>query len=143
MKWKLKAKLPIGNYIQIFSEPKLKKMKLAQFNSCVYQKGFCFDVAVIEGEKFGVSVQSRGLLDSEYDFFEEFLDDLISKNPLSFTYNYMEVDPNYSKLIKLKFEESYWYAFDWLAKSILLSKGNRTRLDQNEPLGEYAKKSMK
>jgi len=70
-------------------------MQLAEFNASIYQKGFGFDVEVIEGEKFGVSVRSGGLLNSEYDSFEEFLDDLIKKNPLWFTYYHVIVHPKY------------------------------------------------
>lgn len=110
-------------------------MKLAEFRDSVYQKGFGFDVEVYESEKHGVEVSSQNLLKSHYASFEEFLDDLIKKNPLWFTYYFVKIDPKYTELIKGKLSESYMNAFDWLAKSVFLTS-------KQWELGDFAQKSM-
>jgi hypothetical protein len=110
-------------------------MKLAEFRDSVYEKGFGFDVEVFESEKHGVEVSSQKLLKSHYDNFEEFLDDLIKKNPLWFTYYFVRIDPKYTELIKEKLSESYRDTFGWLAKSVFLTP-------QQWGLGDFAQKSM-
>jgi hypothetical protein len=54
-------------------------MLITEFKDCVYQKGFGFDLEVYEGEKGKLNVSSGNLLESQYDSFEEFLDDLVKK----------------------------------------------------------------
>lgn len=110
-------------------------MKLAEFKGSVYQKGFGFDVEVYISKKHGVEVSSQNVLKSHYDSFEEFLEDLIKKNPLWFTYYFVRIDPKYTELIKAKLSESYRDAFDWLAKSVFLTP-------QQWELGDFAQKSM-
>ena len=110
---------------------------IAQFLGSVYLDSFGFDVWVYQNDDGSLRVTSEGLLHDEYVNFEAFLDDLVKKNPLWFTYYFVRCIPAYRDLIKAKLAHHYSEVFDWLNKSIDCTKRNWAFEDDG--LGDFAK----
>lgn len=98
--------------------------QIAEFRGSIYQDGFGFDVEVYKNEDDTLRVSSNNLLENEYNNFDDFLKDLIAKNPLWFTYYFVRIIPKYKDLIKAKLCESYKRVFDWISLSSCITQSN-------------------
>lgn len=97
---------------------------IAQFVDCIYQNGFGFSVSVTKNEDNSVKVKSDNLLNETYENFETFLDDLILKNPLWFTYYYVRINKEYKSLVETKLSETLENVFKWLNASMMSTHSN-------------------
>jgi len=98
--------------------------QIAEFRDCIYKDGFGFSVSVFKNEDETLNVQSESLLDSYYENFENFLDDLILKNPLWFTYYYVRVNKEFKSLVSTKLSETIENVFKWLNTSMISTQSN-------------------
>ena len=98
--------------------------QIAEFRDSIYKDGFGFSVTVFRDEDETVTVQSENLLNETYENFESFLDDLILKNPLWFTYYFVRIDKKYKNLVETKLSETIEYVFKWLNVSIMSTHSN-------------------
>lgn len=98
--------------------------QIAEFRDSIYQNGFGFSVSVFKNEDETLTVQSDNLLDNTYEDFETFLDDLILKNPLWFTYYYVRINREYKSLVETKLSETIENVFKWLNQSMMSTHSN-------------------
>lgn len=98
--------------------------KIAEFRDSVHQDNFGFTVSVYKENNNSYLVESFGKLEHSYNSFEEFLCDLILKNPLWFTYYYVEVHGDYEDLIKQKLKESLESTMKWIEMAKLQTQSN-------------------
>lgn len=98
--------------------------QIAEFRDCIYQNGFGFSVAVFKNADNSVKVQSENLLNDTYENFETFLDDLILKNPLWFTYYFVRINKEYKNLVEIKLSETLGNVFKWLNTSMISTESN-------------------
>ena len=100
------------------------KYKIAEFNESITKDGFGFNVTVHENKDGSVKVESNGLLKDAYESFENFMVDLIDKNPLWFTYYFVRVNEKYETIIKEKLKKSTETIFYYLNTSIVNTGNN-------------------
>jgi hypothetical protein len=98
--------------------------QIAEFRESIYKNGFGFSVSVVRNEDETVKVQSENLLNETYENFETFLDDLILKNPLWFTYYYVRINKEYKNLVETKLSETIENVFKWLNASMMSTHSN-------------------
>ena len=98
--------------------------QIADFRDSIYKNGFGFSVSVFRNEDNTLKVQSENLLNETYENFETFLDDLILKNPLWFTYYYVRINQEYKSLVETKLSETIENVFKWLNASIISTHSN-------------------
>jgi hypothetical protein len=98
--------------------------QIAEFRESIYKNGFGFSVSVVRNEDETVRVQSENLLNETYENFEIFLDDLILKNPLWFTYYYVRINKEYKNLVETKISETIENVFKWLNTSMMSTHSN-------------------
>lgn len=98
--------------------------QIAEFRDSIYKNGFGFSVSVVRNEDETVKVQSESLLNETYENFESFLDDLILKNPLWFTYYYVRISKEYKNLVETKLSETIENVFKWLNASMVSTHSN-------------------
>lgn len=102
----------------------LANNQIAEFRDSIYKNGFGFSVSVVRNEDETVKVQSESLLNETYENFESFLDDLILKNPLWFTYYYVRISKEYKNLVETKLSETIENVFKWLNASMVSTHSN-------------------
>jgi hypothetical protein len=102
----------------------LANNQIAEFRESIYKNGFGFSVSVVRNEDETVKVESENLLNETYENFETFLDDLILKNPLWFTYYYVRIDKEYKNLVETKLSETIENVFKWLNASMMSTHRN-------------------
>lgn len=98
--------------------------QIADFSDSIYKNGFGFSVSVFRNEDNTLKVQSENLLNETYENFETFLDDLILKNPLWFTYYYVRINQEYKSLVETKLSETIENVFIWLNTSMISTHSN-------------------
>jgi hypothetical protein len=98
--------------------------QIAEFRESIYKNGFGFSVSVFRNVDETVKVQSENLLNETYENFETFLDDLILKNPLWFTYYFVRINQEYKNLVETKLSETIENVFKWLNASMLSTHSN-------------------
>jgi hypothetical protein len=98
--------------------------QIAEFRDSIYKNGFGFSVSVFRNEDETVKVESENLLNETYENFETFLDDLILKNPLWFTYYYVRIKKEYKNLVETKLSETIENVFEWLNASMMNTHSN-------------------
>lgn len=111
--------------------------QIAEFRQSVYENDFGFDVSVYENHDKTLNVSSNNLLEDSYENFEEFLDDLIKKNPLWFTYYLVQIIPKHKELVKKKLSNSYRNIFNWLNMNVSATDCNWSF--DGDGLGDFAK----
>lgn len=98
--------------------------QIAEFRDSIYKDGFGFSVSVFKNENGTLKVQSENLLNDTYENFETFLEDLILKNPLWFTYYFVRINKEYKNLVETKLLETLENVFKWLNQSIMYTQSN-------------------
>lgn len=98
--------------------------QIADFRESIYKNGFGFSVSVFRNQDNTLKVQSENLLNETYENFETFLDDLILKNPLWFTYYYVRINQEYKSLVETKLSETIENVFKWLNSSMMSTHSN-------------------
>lgn len=98
--------------------------QVAEFRESIYKNGFGFSVTVFIHEDETVKVLSENLLHETYENFETFLDDLILKNPLWFTYYFVRVNKEYKSLVETKLSVTLENVFKWLNISMISTHSN-------------------
>ncbi len=98
--------------------------QIADFSESIYKDGFGFSVSVFMNKDKTLKVQSENLLNENYETFEIFLDDLILKNPLWFTYYFVRINKEYKNLVEAKLSETLENVFKWLKQSIMSTHSN-------------------
>jgi hypothetical protein len=118
-----------------------EKQQIAEFRGSFYKESFGFDVSVFENEDKTIEVNSDDKLDKNYQTFELFLNDLIAKNPLWFTYYYVRIDAKYKDLVEKQLKESILKLSQWIDTSIMATRSN-WRFD-DDVMGDFVKNEMK
>lgn len=98
--------------------------QIADFRESIYKNVFGFSVSVFRNEDNTLKVQSENLLNETYENFETFLDDLILRNPLWFTYYYVRINQEYKSLVETKLSETIENVFKWLNASMMSTHSN-------------------
>ena len=101
----------------------MMKKLIADFRGSVYQNGFGFEIEVYKTENDNIivttyNVEPANKLNKEYNSFEEFLNELVVKNPLWFTYRFVRAEKKYQILVEEKLKETIANVLGWLALSV-------------------------
>lgn len=113
--------------------------QIAEFRSSVYKDGFGFDVFVFSKDD-KITVKSDGLLNEDYENFQEFINDLADKNPLWHTYYFVRIDKKYQQIVETKLQETIEKVFDNLSRSMMSTQSN-WRFD-DEPMNDFVKEKI-
>lgn len=105
------------------------KNLIAEFRGSVYQNSYGFEVEVLKTEQGIYEVKTTGVdpkdeLQNEFNSFEAFLNELIIKNPLWFTYYFVRVDKKYQALVEEKLRKTILNALNWLDHSVSYTVDN-------------------
>ena len=100
----------------------MKKL-IADFRGSIYQNGFGFYIEVYKTKQGNYEVttyevDSKDMLQKEFNSFEEFLNELAVKNPLWFTYRFVRAEKKYQILVEEKLKETIANVLGWLALSV-------------------------
>ena len=96
----------------------MKKL-IADFRGSIYQNGFGFYIEVYKTKQGNYEVttyevDSKDMLQKEFNSFEEFLNELAVKNPLWFTYRFVRAEKKYQTLVEKKLKETIENVLGWL-----------------------------